>query len=196
MKFILRHIFLIAIIHIVIVYASVAQSKFDQDLLGGLNLSSEVYPLFEFRPYYSFVLEKKLSINNGFEAGMISQRKKNSTLFYDNKVYSVSRKYFSIYGAYRHYAKSYVLTVGPVISFLSSWQNNGAEPIIDYKEDPNTKMGFIFKIGKQFKVADRILIEPELGFHNFYALNLRGITNSGNAEFAAGTSLKYSINRK
>lgn len=146
----------------------------------GANFTADLTYSNDFKPGVGLALERKLTKHSGLETGLYYR---NNPVNFTTYVQvppggmfayngTVAERFLSVPVLYKFYSRIVNISAGPTFDFLlDAVQTKGAPNVIvtNYETSNSFDMGMMLKIGKQIKLADRWLLEPELRLNPLFS---------------------------
>jgi len=131
----------------------------------------------QLRPNFGINYGHQLSAHDGIEVGIYYRDYINEDRFYiDNKYNEVDilERRLSIPLLYKFSSRVINFYVGPSFEFFVNWKlkysSNPDLNLTDYSIDPAYSLGLLFKVGKEIKLADKLILEPEFRLNTILQL--------------------------
>jgi hypothetical protein len=144
---------------------------------------------YNLRPGFGLNLTKSFTPKSSIEIGAYYRSYIQSFSFaVENQTFKtkILEKHLSVPITYKLYTKFINISAGPSFEFFLDLKQRGISDatVEQYELSPAYNIGFLFKAGKDFKVGDKLIVEPEFrlspipGLYRLYAglgLNLKTV---------------------
>ncbi|WP_416438883.1 outer membrane beta-barrel protein [Phnomibacter sp. MR] len=146
----------------------------------GANFTADLTFSNDLKPGFGLALERKLTKHSGLETGIYYR---NNPVHFTTYVQvppgglfvfnsTVTERFLSMPVLYKFYSRIVNISAGPTFDFLlDAVQTKGAPDVVvtNYETSNSFDMGMMLKVGKQIKLANRWLLEPELRLNPLFS---------------------------
>lgn len=151
-----------------------------------VNLSGLLATQSSFNPGFGFEYEEQLAKHHGYQFGLNYRSKTSDNYISINDSYwivNVRQNYLNLPISYKFYSNIVNFTTGISFDCFLSGDYLTEIPNVQfgkYDIDPKLYVGWNFKLGKEFNLTDKFVLEPELQYnpifdygYSFYGANIR-----------------------
>jgi len=145
----------------------------------------------DLRPGVGLNLARTFTERSSIEIGAYYRTYVQSVnLYIDNSVYDfdIAERHLSIPVLYKFSSRIINVYVGSSFEMFLDWkqkQSSSNLAVDNYTIDPDYNFGLMLKIGKDLRLADKLVFEPEIRFNPIFII--------GRLYFGLGLNLKYEI---
>ena len=146
----------------------------------GANFTADLTYSNDFKPGVGLALEGKITKRSGLETGVYYRNNPMNFTTYvqlpQGGVFainsSITERFLSVPVLYKFYSKIVNISAGTTFDFLLKAEQTAGLPdvvVTNYKTNNSFDMGVMLKVGKQIKLADSWLLEPELRINPLFS---------------------------
>lgn len=162
---------------IIILLTSVNTLNAQNKTYLGIDFTNDVVNDGEYlRPGVGLNIARTIGKHSGIEAGVYYRSYLESAFFrLDGHYYDVDirENHLSIPVLYKFSSRIVNLSAGPSFEVFLGWKQKSftAEVEVDnYEIDPEYNLGVMFKLGKDLRLSEKLVFEPELRFNPIFGL--------------------------
>ena len=147
----------------------------------GIGINTEFKSNSIMTPGFGISYENQIATHHGVEINLnyrsarLELRYTNVEQGANNLLFNVRENYLSIPVSYKIYSNIVNLSAGLTFDYFVNadiWTTEDTSiEVTDYTINPKMYMGCIFKIGKSFRLSDKLFIEPELYMNPIFKFN-------------------------
>ena len=163
-----------------------------QKTLLGLDFTNDFVDA-NLRPGFGLNLTRSISNKSSIEVGAYYRSCIEEMSFYVFGTHldlNIRENYLSIPILYRYSFKYFYVSAGPTFDTFLSWKQQADSDfdIVSYDRDPRYHKGFLFKIGSEINLSDKLIFAPELRWNP--------MLTAYRTYFGLGLNLKYDLSKK
>lgn len=163
-----------------------------QKTLLGLDFTNDFVDA-NLRPGFGLNLTRSISDKSSIEVGAYYRNYIEEMYFYVLGTYydlNILENNLSIPILYRYSSKYFYVSAGSTFDTFLSWkqQTDSDFDVTSYDRDPKYDLGFLFKIGTEIHLSDKLIFAPEL--------RLNPLLRTGRTYWGLGLNLKYDLSKK
>lgn len=145
------------------------------------------------RPGFGLNLTRSISDKSSIEVGAYYRSCIEEMSFYVFGTHldlNIRENYLSIPILYRFSSKYFYVSAGPSFETFISWkqQSDSDFDITSYDRDPKYNLGFLFKVGTEINLSNKLIFAPEL--------RLNPLLRTSRTYWGLGLNLKYDLSKK
>ncbi|WP_319499663.1 hypothetical protein [uncultured Draconibacterium sp.] len=171
-----QHSFVILYL-VIILFSSVNTLNAQNKTYLGIDFVNEVADKEHLRPGVGLNVARTFSKHSGIEAGVYYRTYLQSMSFRVDGYYfdaDIRENHLSIPVLYKFSSRIVNFSAGPSFDVFLGWKEKssiGAVEVESYDIDPEYNLGAMVKLGKDLKLSEKLVFEPELRLNPIFSLD-------------------------
>ncbi|WP_167616609.1 hypothetical protein [Maribellus sediminis] len=160
----------------IVLFSSVNTLQAQNKTYLGIDFVNEVADKDHLRPGVGLNIVRTVGKHSGIEAGVYYRTYIQSLSFSMAGHYydvDIRESHLSIPVLYKFSSRIVNVSAGPSFEVFLGWKDKSSPDEVEvdgYDIDPNYNLGVLFKMGKDIKLSEKLVFEPELRFNPIFGL--------------------------